>query len=163
VEIKILLSEWRDFHLAAGSVAAVLLGLFFLGMSLHLQMGGWHQDRAVVRPAAQTALLFIYIVVISLVMLIPPRPPVIPSVLVLLVTVIGLLDSVGNCAAALRCRQGMVNAAPVLIISMGLVAGASALLVMVRLALYMLSTLVTLLIGVGTRSSWFIVSRPKSY
>ena len=162
VEMEVLLSGWRDFYLAAGSAAAVLLGLIFLGMSLHLQTGGSHRDRAVVRPAAQTALLFIYVVVISLLMLIPPRPPVVPFLLVLLVTVIGLLDSVANCAEALRRRQGMLNAGLVLMIFAGLVAGASILLFMVRLGLYVLSTLVTLLIGVGTRNAWFIVLRPRA-
>src|SRR6266436_3131361 len=63
------LQSWHDFYLTAGAASATLVGLLFVGLSLHIRVVVAHTD---VRALARVTLTnFFVIVLISLSILIP--------------------------------------------------------------------------------------------
>ena len=67
------LQSWHDFYLTAGAASATLVGLLFVGLSLHIRVVVSHFD---VRSLARVTLTdFFVIVLISLAVLIPRATP----------------------------------------------------------------------------------------
>ena len=67
------LAAWHDFYIAAGTASATLVGLLFVGISLHVRVVATHND--VRRLARVTLSTFFTVVIISLVALIPTERP----------------------------------------------------------------------------------------
>lgn len=63
------LAGWHDFFVTCGAASATLVGLLFVGISLHVRVVATHVD--VRRLARVTLSTFFTVVVIALVMLIP--------------------------------------------------------------------------------------------
>lgn len=88
MDILTVIDAWEGFFVALGGAAAVLLGLTFIGASLHLERRAralWYRDLAI---SSGTSLF--YALVISLVMLIPEGRPAAQAVLLLLAGLLGL-------------------------------------------------------------------------
>jgi len=63
------LQSWRDFYVTAGAAAATLVGLLFVGLSLHIQVVVSHAD---VRGLARVTLVdFFDVLLLALVLLAP--------------------------------------------------------------------------------------------
>ena len=76
-DIATALSSWHDFFVAAAGASAVLLGLVFIGLTIHLER---KKDRpALVPMAVGSATTLFYPVIISLVLLMPPAQPWLPT------------------------------------------------------------------------------------
>ena len=68
-----LIAEWRDFYAAVASAAAALLGLVFVGLSLHLSL---RRASAPVRSLALgSAITLLFPMLVGLMMLIPVGAP----------------------------------------------------------------------------------------
>ena len=63
------LQEWHDLYMTAGAAAAALVGLLFVGLSLHIRVVATHSD---IRALARVTLTdFFVVLLISLVLLQP--------------------------------------------------------------------------------------------
>jgi len=70
-----LLAGWHEFYLLAGTAAVTLVGLLFVSLSFHLDVL-IHDTRAhLLAHARSTLLSFIYVMVVSLMFLIPHQNP----------------------------------------------------------------------------------------
>ena len=82
------LQSWHDFYLTAGAASATLVGLLFVGLSLHIRVVVSHTD---VRALARVTLTnFFVIVLISLSILIPASSATNIALWVLLVGLVSL-------------------------------------------------------------------------
>jgi hypothetical protein len=88
--------QWRELDLAVAGAAAVLLGLVFVALSLHLEKAE-APGIPVLGLGSQALINLIYVLLLSLGMLAPYRPPVLPGIAVLAVAVVGLYDSATPC------------------------------------------------------------------
>ena len=82
---------WTGYFAALGGAAAVLLGLTFIGASIHLERRAgalWYRDLAI---SSGTSLF--YALLISLVMLIPEGRPIAQTMLLLAIAVFGFQSS----------------------------------------------------------------------
>jgi len=67
------LQSWHDFYVTAGAAAATLVGLLFVGLSLHIRVVVSHPD---VRSLARATLTdFFVVLLIALVVLTPTSDP----------------------------------------------------------------------------------------
>src|SRR5215468_1089572 len=61
--------SWRDFYVTAGAAAATLVGLLFVGLSLHIRVVVSHSD---VRSLARVTLAdFFVVLLVALIILVP--------------------------------------------------------------------------------------------
>jgi peptidoglycan/LPS O-acetylase OafA/YrhL len=87
------IDQWHEYYLAVAGAAAVLLGLVFIALSLHLEKAET-PGVPVLGLGGQALINLIYVPLLSLGMLVPYRPPVLPGIAVLVVAVVGLNDSI---------------------------------------------------------------------
>src|SRR5215203_1646542 len=99
-EVAAALPAWHEFFVVGGHTGAVLLGLVFVGMEIHLDR--IHEDRPMYLIAAGSALGFLYVLLFSLVMLAPPLWPWVPGVALLALSV---LTFVGTSAPLFAMRR----------------------------------------------------------
>jgi hypothetical protein len=85
------LEPWHEFFVAAAGAGAVLLGLVFIGLSIHLE--GRDEQPELVPLAIGSAVTLFYPVVISLILLMPPAQPWLPSAAMLIVGAFAALSS----------------------------------------------------------------------
>lgn len=79
---------WRDFYVTSGAAAATLVGLLFVGLSLHIRVVVSHPD---VRSLARVTLAdFFVVLLLSLLMLIPGGDPRTTALWLLVVAAISL-------------------------------------------------------------------------
>jgi len=158
---------WHQFYLGAASVAAVLLGLVFVGMSIHYDLR--RVDRRLVAMATESAVPFFYATLVCLLMLMPPAQPWVPSGALLLV---GALASV-NAGAPLygrwyaaatrpgperRVFDGLRYVLPVLA-ALALMPVALWLAVAPEAALYGVAVVVLVFIAFGMQNAWDVLLR----
>lgn len=156
------MQAWHDFYLTAGGASAALLGLLFVGVSIHLDEVVRHPD---VRLAARGAFQALIAVLISaLIALIPQVTPGSFGVALLALGVAGLL-------ADLRSAGRMIGARPLLGMGRALqrlgfrMAGMAVLVVAGGLflaassdaaAVWLMSG-VFVLFGSSARAAWYLV------
>jgi hypothetical protein len=91
MDVAAAIEAWQVFFVALAGAAAVLLGLTFIGASIHLERRGralWHRDLAI---SSGTSLF--YAMIIALIMLIPDGRPAAQAVLLLLFAGLGFQSS----------------------------------------------------------------------
>jgi hypothetical protein len=98
------LDQWREFYMAVAGAAAVLLGLVFIALSLQLEKAE-APGVPVLGLGSQALINLIYVLLLSLGMLVPYRPPVLPGIVVLAVAVVGLNDSMTTLRRARRTPE----------------------------------------------------------
>lgn len=70
-----LIERWHDFFLMTGTAAVTLVGLLFVSLSIHLDVL-LHDRRAhLLDLARQTLLAYVYVLLVSLMFLVPPTSP----------------------------------------------------------------------------------------
>jgi hypothetical protein len=91
MDVLATMDAWQEFFVALGGAAAVLLGLTFIGASIHLERRAralWYRDLAI---SSGTSLF--YALIIALIMLIPEGRPTAQAVLILLFAGLGFQSS----------------------------------------------------------------------
>lgn len=70
-----MMEGWHEFYLMTGTAAVTLTGLLFVSLSIHLDVL-LHDRRAhLLDLARQTLLSFVYVLILSLMFLVPPSTP----------------------------------------------------------------------------------------
>ena len=77
MDVAEALAPWSGFFMAAAGASAVLLGLVFVAMSIHYDTAKF--DRHLVAMVTESAVPFFYATLVSLVMLVPPSSPLVPT------------------------------------------------------------------------------------
>ena len=155
-EIQSALPAWHDFFVASAGATAVLLGLTFVGLTIHVERRGLDGLRRGLSIGSATSLL--YALFASLLMLEPEGAPYVQAVGLVL---IGLLGFTSAEAALVNARRGGLTRArlifqfvlPGIAIGMLLLAGI-ALALGIEPAVWGAATVVLLLITSGTQSAW---------
>ena len=122
-DVRQALDAWHDLYAASAGVAAALLGLIFIAISLlrvadagqdpgprhvgwrHLLLNRVRYPSDTFAQGSQTYVMFIYAMTISLLMLVPGDPPLVPAGAVVLLGILGCLEAV---AAGLAVGRGSV-------------------------------------------------------
>ena len=99
-ELAAALATWHEFFVVGGHTGAVLLGLVFVGMEIHLDK--IHENRQMYLIATGSALGFLYVLLFSLVMLAPPLWPWVPAIATI---GLSLLTFVGTSAPFFAMRR----------------------------------------------------------
>lgn len=155
-EIQTALPAWHDFFVASAGAAAVLLGLTFVGLTIHVERRGLDGLRRGLSIGSATSLL--YALFASLFMLEPEGVPYVQGVGLV---VIGLLGFISAESALANARRGGLTRArlvfqfvlPGIAIGLLLLAGI-ALALGIEPAVLGAATVVFLLITSGTQSAW---------
>jgi hypothetical protein len=99
-ELLVAIGEWHEFFVVGGHTGAVLLGLVFVGMEIHLEK--IHENRQMYLIAAGSALGFLFVLLFSLVMLAPALWPWVPGVALV---ALSALTFVGSSAPLYALRR----------------------------------------------------------
>jgi hypothetical protein len=84
-------APWAGFFTTAAGASAVLLGLVFVAMSIHYNLAAF--DRHLVAMVTESAVPFFYATLVSLVMLVPPTQPWVPTAALFVVGGLASLNS----------------------------------------------------------------------
>jgi hypothetical protein len=160
MDVSADLVAWHDFYVASAGVAGVLLGLVFVGVSLHYDLR--NIDRRLVAMATDSAVPFFYAALGSLLMLMPPAQPAIPSGGLVIVGVLAAFNAGAPLYAAWYrdpARRG-ASAVPRWRPALPVVAGLAVALSGLALAagvdgtLYAVAIAIVVLIALGMQSAW---------
>jgi 4-amino-4-deoxy-L-arabinose transferase-like glycosyltransferase len=158
-----LLERWHDFYLLAGTASVTLVGLLFVALSLHLEIL-LHDHRAhLLVYARQTLLSYTYVLLLSLLFLVPREGTRTLSVTITALSVVAMAITIH------MAREGMKSVGPqhdlksllrrrtrILLIGY-LLAGACGVLMLLRRDPQMANLMVSpvcLLLGNAANSSW---------
>jgi hypothetical protein len=151
--------SWHDYYVAAGGAAAVLLGLLFVSLSLHLDREASEYD-VLYRVGTQTMIDLAYALAFALLMLVPISEPTVLGGVLLVLSLGGALDSLRTISqhgwlhgwthyVSLGCFVVLVLGALVLVF------GAA------RVGLYFVGPAIGVLIVAGTRNTWELLIRAR--
>ncbi len=153
------LATWHDFFVVSSGATAVLLGLTFVGLTLHLERSSLDGTRRGLATASGTSLVYAFLT--SLTMLIPQGEPYAHGVLI---SVIGLLGLVSSTYALRQIQRDperhLGPVAVVLQFGMPVVATASLLAAGIALAfgwapaVWVIGGVVFVLLVDGIQSAW---------
>jgi len=155
------LQSWHDFYLTAGAAKATLVGLLFVGLSLHIRVVVSHSD---VRALARVTLTnFFVIVLIALSILIPTSSAINIALWVLVVGLVSLGLMLRPAIEGLRSRSNRTLGLRVLTARFGISAlGYVAMVVLAALfatgnyeaGFNGLVTVVIVLLVIAVRNTW---------
>jgi hypothetical protein len=159
-DLTTVLSGWTNFFVAAAGASAVLLGLVFIGLTIHLE--GRKEQPMLVPMAIGSATTLFYPVVVSLILLIPPAQPWLPTVALLVMTLFATQSAAAPIVnRELRSRwidrrrwSDYVRYGIPLVSSLVLIVCAMLLLVDPTLALYLIAIVIVLYLVVGVQNAW---------
>ena len=97
------IAAWHDFYITAGTASATLVGLLFVGISLHVRIVATHVD--VRRLARVTLSTFVAVVMISLIMLVPTDRAAVTGVYVTWASLVSLVLIIPSALEALRTER----------------------------------------------------------
>jgi hypothetical protein len=96
---------WHDFYMMAGTAAASLLGLLFVGISLNLDAIRRAENESLNVLAAQTLGNFVYVLLFAIILLIPGQDPTGIGLPLFVMGVFGLWNSGRHLRTAVRNRR----------------------------------------------------------
>src|SRR5579859_6749102 len=153
--------SWRDFYVTAGAASATLVGLLFVGLSLHIRVVVSQAD---VKSLARITLAdFFVILLVAPVMLAPLGDPGATAAWLIAIAAVSLALAVRPAAAGFRSSRTRAIGLRVLVLRFGLSAfcylGVGTMGVVVRFgdvngALSGLLSVVVLLLAVAVRNTW---------
>lgn len=160
-ELEAALATWHDFFVASAGAAAVLLGLTFVGLTVHVERRRLDPLRRGLAIGSATSL--VYALFTSLLMLAPQG---VPSVQTIGLVVIGLFGLISSASALVNARRAGLSqptlalqfVLPFLAMGLLLLAGV-ALALSLELALWATATVVFLLVAAGIQSAWDLLFR----
>lgn len=150
------IGHWEAFYLASAGAAAVLLGLVFVGLSLHFERRS--ESDSVRGLAIQSASSLLYALLFSLIMLVPSGQPISQATGLIVVGLFGTWTVGTALLQAQRAGLSVVSiglrfALPLAAMVVSIIAGAS-MAADWRPALWMTAAVVFLNIVVGTQNAW---------
>jgi hypothetical protein len=156
VDVAELMAEWEAYYLASAGAAAVLLGLVFIGLSLHFER---HRGRLRVRGLAiQAAASLFYALLVSLPMLVPQGRPRAQGVILAVVALFGIWTSTVAVVEERRSGPSPMAFAFRIVLPMTLMVvllvAAIALLAERDFGVWLVGMVVFLHILVGTQNAW---------
>jgi hypothetical protein len=156
-----LLLRWHDFYVASTGATAVLLGLTFVGLTIHLERRGLDTVRRSLALSSATSL--VYALLTSLLMLVPQGVPYVQAIGLWVIAVAGLISAQ---AALAEARRGHVSRG---VLALEFVTPYAALVLLVLAgfgfvlslepALWMAGAVIFLLVVAGTQSAWDLLFR----
>jgi hypothetical protein len=162
-ELEQALQSWHEFFVVGGHTGAVLLGLVFVGLELHIdRLPRGHHSFLI---AAGSALGFLYVLLFSLTMLAPPLWPWVPGWALVGLSLLTFIGSTAPLFSALRQPTGPRR--PVLVIvyllpyvaSFLAIAGSIGLVFGSVGALYVIALAVFIMIATGAVNAWYFLIR----
>ena len=159
-EVAAALGPWHDFLVAAAGASAVLLGLVFIGLTIHLE--GREEQPILVPMAIGSATTLFYPVVVSLLLLMPPAQPWLPSAALFILSSFAALSSAAPFSdAALRStwigprrKRDFLRFGVPLVAALVLILASLLLLVDAVLAVYVIGVVIVIFLIVGTQNAW---------
>ena len=165
-EIQQMVAPWHEFFVVGGHAGAVLLGLVFVGMEIHLEK--IHEDRQMYLIAAGSALGFLWVLLFSLLMLAPPLSPWVPGFALLGLSVLTFLGTSAPFFAMRRSSERPTRAAYVIVYLLPYLASFVALTGSVLLllggmeSLYLIALALFIWIATGSINAWVFLIRGRS-
>ncbi len=158
--LVVAIGPWHDFLVAAAGAGAVLLGLVFIGLSIHLE--GREEQPILVPMAIGSATTLFYPVVVSLLLLMPPAQPWLPTAALFILSGFATLSSGAPIFDAdLRStwigphrKRDFLRYGVPLIASLVLIGASLLLLFDAVLAVYVIGVVILLFLIVGTQNAW---------
>ncbi len=98
-----LAASWHDFYLTAGAAAAALIGLLFVGISINLDEFTTDEGTGIRVLGEQAFANFVFVLVISLMVLIPDQDQI---SLTLQLAIVGVLGTLRILRRAMTLRRG---------------------------------------------------------
>lgn len=151
------IAEWRDFYAAVAGVGATLVGLVYVGISIH--MGRQQLDTRTRLLGTMSGINLLYPVMVALVILMPLRPRGIALGL-LLVALFGIGSSISIAVTEARKPEGQTRQllfyryfVP-LLASSALAVGALALLAGQPWGIYLPPVFAFVMIAIGCDNAW---------
>jgi len=87
------IERWHDFYMLAGTAAATLIGLLFVSLTLSIEVMSDESQIGLKQLATQTFASFLYVLLISLLLLIPDHNPNLIGVEILILGAFGLVNA----------------------------------------------------------------------
>lgn len=158
-----VIDAWHEFFVAAAGASAVLLGLTFLGVSVHLERTTSHAN--LIQLAVSSTVPLYYSVLVSLVMLAPPAQPLVPTGAVLLLGIVRaavsarpIVDSrVRQSLIEHEGRRSMVRHVTPWLAALALVVAAVAIAALPGPGLYALAAVVLIDLALGTQNAFDVL------
>ncbi len=163
-QIELAVEAWQPFFAATAGVTAVLLGLVFVGLSIHLER------QALQGPtrglAIGSATYLVYALFTSLAMLIPQGVPYAQGAALFIIALMGMTSAYAGFADARRSTTPRVSRG-FLIFEFGLPYFAIVLLLLAAIgclasleaAVWGAGAAVFVLVAIGTQSAWDLLFR----
>jgi hypothetical protein len=98
-------SRWHDFYVLAGGASATLIGLLFVGVSIHIDMMAHEKAKALRQIAGQLLFNFVYVIVIALTMVSPAVNNLILAVVLLVIGSTGFVRLISRAVAIMRVER----------------------------------------------------------
>ena len=151
----------HDFYVAAGGAAAVLLGLLFVSLSLHLDQEASEYD-ILYRVGTQTMIDLAYVLAFALLMLIPISNSTVLGGILLVVSLVGAQDSLRTIGQR-RWLHGWTHFVSLGCFAILLLASIAFLFGAAGVGLYVVGPAIGVLIIAGTRNTWEILVRAREH
>lgn len=156
-----LIESWHEFYLMAGTASVTLVGLLFVAISIHLDVVLHHKRAHLLDLSRQTLLAYLYVLIISLMFLVPPSAPRmlaanvgLPSLVVLILAIVGLIREAAQKETAVP-RRSLIRRRMVQIAALTVAVFAAHLLwIGDGYGAFMMIAPVCMMLGNATGSAW---------
>ena len=165
-EIAAAIPTWHEFFVVGGHTGAVLLGLVFVGMEIHLDK--IHENQQMYLIAAGSALGFLYVLLFSLVMLAPPLWPWVPGLALVGLSVLTFVGTSAPYLAMRKIAERPTRAAYVIVYLLPYTAsflalgGSIAMFFGWQVSLYLIALALFVFIATGAVNAWVFLIRGRS-
>jgi hypothetical protein len=164
-ELATAISSWHEFFVVGGHAGAVLLGLVFVGMEIHLDK--IHENRQMYLLATGSALGFLEVLLFSLVMLAPPLWPWVPAWALI---GLSLLTFLGSSAPLFAWRRSGAKSTVSLLLVVYILPYAASFVALIGSALlltgsvgalYLIALALFIMVATGAFNAWVFLIRGR--
>lgn len=96
---------WHDFYLLAGGASATLIGLLFVGVSIHIEMIAHEKAKALRQIAGQILFNFVYVIAIALTIVSPVVNSVLLAIVLLVIGITGFARLIVRMVNVMRIER----------------------------------------------------------
>lgn len=161
-----LIESWHEFYLMAGTAAVTLVGLLFVALSIHLDVLLHHKRAHLLDLARQTLLAYLYVLIMSLMFLVPPTSPRTlaatmgaGSIVVLVISIIGLVQEARQKETSLA-RGKLLRRRLLQILSLAMALSAAVLLWRGdHYGVFLMIAPICMMLGNATGSAWDLMTQ----
>ena len=99
------LNRWHDFYGLAGGASATLIGLLFVGVSIHIDLIAQENAKTLRQVAGQILFNFVYVIIIALTISSPIASQELLAIVLLVVGITGLIRLMVRAMNVMRIEQ----------------------------------------------------------